>query len=64
MEGITKARELKNYLLEMEKFDEVSQIAYYQGIAGLTTEECETLEKLCDKAAAAIEAEISEKFNL
>ena len=64
MEGITKARELKNYLLEMEKLDEVSQIAYYQDIAGLTTEECETLEKLCDKAAAAIEAEISEKFNL
>ena len=64
MEGITKARELKNYLIEMETFDEVSQIAYYQGIAGLTTEECETLERLCDKASAAIEAEIEKNFNL
>ena len=64
MGDITKARLLKIYLTEMEKLDAVSELAYHQGIAGLTTEECETLEKLCDKASAGIEAEIAEKFNL
>ena len=38
----------------------VAAYAYCQNCSGLTHEECETLEKLCDKAANALAREVAE----
>ena len=60
---IDKVKKGSQFINRFNMFDalcEVSQYAYCQTCAGLTKEECETLEKLCDKAAFALASEVAE----
>ena len=51
---ITYAREVLYTISMREHLNAISMYAYHQDCYGLTQEECETLERLCDKAERGI----------
>lgn len=62
MNKMAKGREALGAIMDYEALCKVSDYAYARDCTGLTDEECETLEGLCDKAANALATDFADRF--